>query len=232
MEREERPGAEQVCYSNAASPCCEPLPKLSPVCVFPGIHSPVKQLKMLRVPGSSWRHVSEGYFHPLPTLRVGGGLCQRGDSETAAEASSSPLRCRGRGPLGAESSSSPCTGRAGHAAGGRAMPGMPKLGLLGCQDGSQSPPAFQAACCRGSNQLSFTSPAPDHPKTPATSPQVSGKAPSPVCQSYQHPYFMFTHMWRQVPAPEASGRTAFRTALGCTPRGCLPPLHPSYQISH
>lgn len=100
---------------------------------------------------------------------------------------SGPLQHHGRGCLAAESSSTLC---------------MAGLGMLlgavmcqhwACQGVSQSPPVFQAACCRWSNQLSFTFPAPNHPKTAVTSPQLLGKAPSPVCQ---HPYFMFTCMQR------------------------------------
>lgn len=51
-------------------------------------------------------------------------------------------------------------------------------------------PSEFAACCRGLTAQPHL-PAPDHPKTPASSPQVLGKVPCPVCQPCRQPCFMF-----------------------------------------
>lgn len=87
---------------------------------------------------------------------------------------------------------------------GLCVPWISALGMPRCQGGSQSPLAFQVACCSGFNQLSFTFPAPDHPKTPVTSPQERGKVPS--CLPVLPTVLFCVHPHREVSASSKGQR--------------------------
>lgn len=153
------------------------------------------------VPARRWGNHCQGFPGPDAVLRQGTPRCGEQQCPTGWQGWACCRRC--------------------------AVLPMAALGTLGCQGGSQSPPAFQAACRTGSKPAQLPSTRP--PQNTSHLSTGARQSTSPVCRRR---WLMFTHMWRRVWALGADGRTALRTPLGWHTLRLPPLLSPSYHISH